>query len=435
MKTTSNVRNADATESALASSKPAREKSTDEDTDGKYVPLKTYNVTKADAQPVVSEHHKITFDERKVLVPWEEGKTSYFHHIWLRDHCQCPECFHPETRQRLLDTFSIPKNLRPKKVEGSEKGLQIEWKNDGHKSLFSWEWLHLHSYNPRLEKYISPQLKVWGAEIEKNPPEVDYEFVMESERGVAKWTSKIYQYGFCYVNGVPVTPEATEMLVKRISFIRRTHYGAFWDFTSDLSKKDTAYTTLALGVHTDTTYFSEPTGLQLFHLLEHSGAGGQTTLVDGFRAAKILREQEPNAYRMLSETRIPAHSSGNDGVSIQPYAPFPVFNHHPVNGELFQVRWNNDDRATMDRWNDADEVERFYDAGRAWNEILRRPENEYREQLVPGRALIFDNWRVLHGRTAFDGVRRMCGAYINRDDFISRYLMTNSKRGDVLRAL
>ena len=31
--------------------------------------------------------------------------------------------------------------------------------------------------------------------------------------------------------------------------------GTFWDFTSDLAKGDTAYTTLALGAHTDTTYF------------------------------------------------------------------------------------------------------------------------------------------------------------------------------------
>ena len=31
--------------------------------------------------------------------------------------------------------------------------------------------------------------------------------------------------------------------------------GKFWDFTSDLAKGDTAYTTLALGAHTDNTYF------------------------------------------------------------------------------------------------------------------------------------------------------------------------------------
>lgn len=31
--------------------------------------------------------------------------------------------------------------------------------------------------------------------------------------------------------------------------------GTFWDFTSDLAKGDTAYTTMALGAHTDTTYY------------------------------------------------------------------------------------------------------------------------------------------------------------------------------------
>jgi trimethyllysine dioxygenase len=231
-----------------------------------------------------------------------------------------------------------------------------------------------------------------------------------------KLTNSQYKYGFCYVNGVPVTPEATKSLIERIAFIRHTHYGGFWDFTSDLSKKDTAYTTLALGAHTDTTYFSDPAGLQMFHLLEHSdGSGGQSILVDGFRAAKILREEDPQAYKILSKVRIPAHSSGNIDTSIQPYAPFPVLNHHPVNGELIQIRWNNDDRATMDRWEDLDDVEQFYDAARAWNNILKRKESEYWEQLKPGRALIFDNWRVLHGRAAFTGKRRMCGGMFSSD--------------------
>ena len=31
--------------------------------------------------------------------------------------------------------------------------------------------------------------------------------------------------------------------------------GRFWEFTSDLAKGDTAYTSLALGAHTDNTNF------------------------------------------------------------------------------------------------------------------------------------------------------------------------------------
>jgi hypothetical protein len=32
-------------------------------------------------------------------------------------------------------------------------------------------------------------------------------------------------YGFCYVDGCPVSPEKTEELLERIAFIRVTHYG------------------------------------------------------------------------------------------------------------------------------------------------------------------------------------------------------------------
>ena len=155
-----------------------------------------------------------------------------------------------------------------------------------------------------------------------------------------------------------------------------------------------------------------------------------TLLVDGFKAARILRDEYPDSYRILSNVRVPSHASGNADISMQPYAPFPVLNHHPVDGELMQIRWSNEDRATMDNWGDSDEVDRFYEAMRHWNVILTRRDVEYREQLVPGRVLsesnsiislsgsilicsdlVFDNWRVLHGRTSFTGLRRMCGAY------------------------
>ena len=33
--------------------------------------------------------------------------------------------------------------------------------------------------------------------------------------------------------------------------------------------------------------------------------------------------------------------------------------------------------------------------------------------------IVFDNWRLLHGRGAFQGKRKMAGAYINREDYLS----------------
>lgn len=41
-------------------------------------------------------------------------------------------------------------------------------------------------------------------------------------------------------------------------------------------------------------------------------------------------------------------------------------------------------------------------------------------QLTPGTVLSVDNHRVLHGRSAFSGKRRVCGAYVGMDEYRSR---------------
>ncbi|KAI4187253.1 MAG: hypothetical protein L6R41_002927 [Letrouitia leprolyta] len=193
-------------------------------------------------------------------------------------------------------------------------------------------------------------------------------------------------------------------------------YRGFWHFTSDLASKDSAYTSLALGAHTDTTYFSDPAGLQTFHLLSHTdGDGGSSLLVDGFRAAEILRRESPAEYETLCRVKIRGHASGNEKVKFLTDLAHPVLvataeADEPGKPAVRQVRWNNDDRAAMVA-RDPDEIARWYSAAKKWVEILRRRESEYWEQLRPGRPLIFDNWRVLHGRSAFTGRREICGGY------------------------
>ena len=62
----------------------------------------------------------------------------------------------------------------------------------------------------------------------------------------------------------------------------------------------------------------------------------------------------------------------------------------------------------------------WYEAARKWDAILKDQRFEVVVKLVPGMPVIFDNWRVLHGRRAFVGERRLCGAYISMDDFVAR---------------
>jgi trimethyllysine dioxygenase len=162
------------------------------------------------------------------------------------------------------------------------------------------------------------------------------------------------------VDDAPATPEATESLLSAIGPIRNTHYGGFYDFTADLSSKDTAYTSESLEPHTDNTYFTEPAGLQALHLLSHTdGSGGESSLVDGFYAAQTLFKQHRTHYGNLSRHGVWGHASGNDGISIQPAEPVPVLSHDTL-GCISQVRWNNADRAGincsvryLDLWYDA----------------------------------------------------------------------------------
>lgn len=243
--------------------------------------------------------------------------------------------------------------------------------------------------------YINPA--TWTSTIAEDPPIVLHRQSSEKEQ-MAQLMRNITEFGFCFLDDVPATPEATQKILESIGPIRNTHYGGFYDFTADLSLKDTAYTNEHLDPHTDNTYFTEPAGLQALHMLSHTGgSGGESSLVDGFQAAEQLKEEDSDAYSLLSETGIYAHASGNEGINIQPAMPFPTFSHHSEMGNLTQVRWNTADRAGVAI--DPGHLDEWYDAASKFDAILSKKQNQYWFQLKPGRVLsrslsCFDHWMM-----------------------------------------
>ncbi|KAK4047389.1 hypothetical protein OIV83_005436 [Microbotryomycetes sp. JL201] len=375
-------------------------------------------------------------NDKTLTVRMPTGEETTFHYLWLRDHCREPRSFHPATKQRLVDTYLLPRNLRPSNVMSSSSGLTVSWPNvpgsgESYDSFFPWSFLLEQSYAPALPGEISKDDRVlWTSAIRDSLPVVAYDEVMTTERGVYEWLNRIHVFGFSLVSGIPPTPEATEQLIRRIAFIRETHYGGFWDFTADLKHGDLAYSDVLLQAHTDTTYFTDSCGLQMFHLLSPSSShkGGHNLLVDGFRAARQLKEQRPDVYKLLSTLPVPAHASGTgtdsipSGVYMRPLAGMPVLN-HDEHGKLVQVRWNGDDRGVVGRGSQwSDKMDEWYDALHVWETILRSDESALWQQMQMGTAVIFDNHRVLHGRSSFTGLRRLCGAYVNHDDYRSRYI-------------
>ncbi|CAO3635575.1 unnamed protein product [Cunninghamella echinulata] len=351
-------------------------------------------------------------------------------YFWLRDYCRCPNCYHSVTRQRLVNTFGIDRNIQPKSITPEENGLNIVWQ-DGHNSQYAYDWIETHGdffqHKSSILDPLEPTDKknIWTANelvdtlTNKRTP-LYYDDVINTNEGLSEWLYRIEIDGIAFVDNVPSTLEDTEKLARRLSFLRETHYSkGMWSFTADLAHADTAYTQLALGAHTDNTYFTEPSGLQMFHKLEFKGKGGDSLFVDGFAVAAQLKEKHPEAYKTLTNTLIPTHSAGDENVLIVPTPrAYPILN-HDSKGELYQIRYNNDDRSTLNHLS-ISELDYFYDALFKWNQLLTNANNEYWDPLAPGRVVTFDNWRVLHGRSAFTGHRRICGAYFPWDDYKSR---------------
>jgi trimethyllysine dioxygenase len=346
-------------------------------------------------------------------VRWDDGATSTYPWLWLRDHDSAT--LHPVTQQRQLHTAAVDSTIRGTATSMAERSVVIEWSDGSPTSTLDAEFLaRFRTPAPALTAVAAERVH-WDAEtIAEQWPTVPYAAVIEGDDGLNEWIRKVATYGFCIVTGTPTTIEATDHLVRRVGYIRETIFGGFWDFQADLSKADTAYTNLELLPHTDGTYSHDAPGLQLLHCLAFDGTGGQSTMVDGFRIASELRSSQPDMYEVLSRVEVPGQYIG-DGSHLM--ASRPVFR-HDQSGELVQVSYNNADRAPF--LLPPREMDQFYAAIRAFESLSNDHRLQWRRVNPPGEAMLFDNWRVLHGRTSYTGHRHLCGAYVNREDYESR---------------
>lgn len=364
-------------------------------------------------------------EERCLVAKWGDGTTTEYPWLWLRDHAHDEATVHPVTQQRQLYTAEVDPAIRAASIALDPDDLVVAWA-DGTTSSVPVAFLArlraaagAEAVSAAASRSVEPVL--WhGRDLDGTAPSVPYEAVMDSDEGVVEWLRQLARYGFCLALGTPPTLEATERLIERVGYIRHTIFGGFWDFEADLSKADTAYTNLELRPHTDGTYSHDAPGAQLLHCIHFDGTGGESSIVDGLRIARDLREQAPEHFRTLSTVAVPGQYIG-DGSHLM--AARPVFRHDHT-GTLVQVSFNNSDRAPF--LLPADEMTAFYDALRAFEELANDHAGQWRHVLRPGEAMLFDNWRVLHGRAAYTGRRHLCGAYLNHEDIESRLRLASS---------
>ncbi len=371
---------------------------------------------------MIPEH--ISADRDGLTVVWEKSGgsgslTRTFPWFWVRDHGEDDNSLDAHTRQRKIDTFAIDSDIRASaaSLDRANGLIRIDWPGTETTEITTRRLAQAAALELDATSLSSPGDKTyWMAGSMPEPvPTISYEVVMESEKGILAWLELIENFGFAVVSDTVATEEATVELAKRIAPAQRTVFGTYWPLSAEIKDhKDSAYTTRFLSPHTDNTYYHNAAGLQMFNCIEFDGKGGESVVVDGFALARKMQRENPELYRTLTRVMVPAQYI-EPGVHLA--AERPMFRHNGK-GDLTQVSFNNYDRAPF--LLEPDEMKAFYEAYAEFNRLAMDQENWCKIPLRPGTALIFNNWRCLHGRMSYVGKRYFYGCYHNHADYESR---------------
>lgn len=88
----------------------------------------------------------------KVVVKASSGEIYEFPIIWLRENCQCPECFNHSAMARSFLMENLDLSIKIKEVEVTQyDDVAISW-SDGHQSTYLASWLEARAFTEDARK-------------------------------------------------------------------------------------------------------------------------------------------------------------------------------------------------------------------------------------------------------------------------------------------
>ncbi len=361
-----------------------------------------------------------------VQVGWADGHESRFPAIWLRYACTCAHCGETETAVRHLRLTELPADPNVEAVSMSDAGdLLVDW-GGGHVSRFDPFWLRGHclSQQERERRRVRP--RVWGREIADELPYRSYSRTSADPDAHLEFLETLRDLGFVILTEVPPEAERIEEVAGLAGKLRMTNYGVF-ELRSKPDPEIVGDMALALNLHSDEPYRRDPPAITFFQVIAQSAEGGDTTLADGLHVAERLREQDPEAFRLLASTPARFHRTLKEGRAFEMEAPIISLDR---DGAVAGIRILDRGMAPVDAA--PEQVGPFFAALRKLLALLYAGEGMITVKLAPGQMLVFNNQRLLHGRTAFDPARserHVRSFHVDLDEFHSRLRHSYRSRG------
>ncbi|WP_146172543.1 clavaminate synthase family protein [Mesorhizobium helmanticense] len=349
-----------------------------------------------------AEGDRIAFD-------FDGGKVAWLSSRWLRLACECEICGDTASGKRWLTPADVPARIRPTSIDASASEVTVTWE-DGHVSRYAARFLADRAGSGAVR--FQPDL--WDSDLGARLGRFAFDAVVEDDETLFHSLRALRDHGIAMLTGVPAETEATARVAGRYGPIRETSYGKVFDLISRPDARVAGETARAQIPHTDEPFRYSPPGFIFFHAIRTgAGAGGTSLMVDGFHVAELMRTGTPKLFELLTRHGVTFHREHAGEVFFSAEA-------HVISldaaGQVTGIRYN--DRCLAPQTAPEDEIDGLIEALAELTRLICDPQNQFQHQLQPGEVLVFDNQRVMHGRSAFDptlAVRHLRSCNIDRD--------------------
>ncbi|MFM5917770.1 MAG: TauD/TfdA family dioxygenase [Novosphingobium sp.] len=357
----------------------------------------------------------VTVGDRGLELVLPGAGKSYFNHYWLRDNCS--SSFDPETRERVFDIFHLDAPPRPRRAQIVGGELEVVWDGENHVSHYPLDWLEACVAGPRSDPADLVR-QPWYGDHFPDVHRVEFAVLKQNAEALKDYLRALLVEGVAFVTAMPDSDEALTELVRMTGHVRPTFFGEYFDVRTHIEPSNLAYTANALELHTDTPAEDLAPGMQFLHCRANSVEGGDNLFLDGMAVAEDLRQQYPEDFRILSETRVTFYCEHDTYDMRARQRVIELDEHGAVSGVT--ISQHMADVFDLPQR----ELDAFYPAFCRFGRMLADPRYVMRFNIRPGECIAFDNHRIVHGRDAYSatsGDRYLRGCYSDRGELRSAY--------------